>query len=392
MRVCWHKNVVTLSVPVKVDKSRWNYDSQRCSRNSTHFGKSSTEINGEIERYAAKAAEIFNDCGDAITADEYREKLRVLFGRQERKTTAGNFFTLWAKFASERATLNNWTLGTIKNVESIRKRFYRFNPLLTIEQLDETTLTHFFNSLIRNGYNNETIKKTLSVFHWFVNWLKSKGIDTNGVTERFKPKIKVVKPKDRTVVFLRWEELIKLYEYPFSEQSLQQVRDVFCFCCFTSLRYSDAAKLTRSQVHEKFIDVLTVKTASALHIELNKYSRSILEKYATGKKPTDFALPAVSNQRSNILLKQIGKAVGIDEPVKRSYYIGSERHEETLPKYEFLTTHCGRRTFIVNALQMEIPPQVVMEWTGHADYDAMRPYIAIVNEQRADAMSLFDKR
>lgn len=392
MRVCWHKFTVTVAVPVRIDKSRWNYDSQRCARNSTHFGVSSTVINGEIERYAETAESIFRNAENAITADEYRTELRIALGKETRKTNKGSFFDLWKQFASERASLNNWTAGTIKNVESIRKRFYRYNPELMLEQLDEVTLTHFFNSLVRAGYNNETIKKTLSVFHWFVNWLKSKGYNTNGVTERFKPKIKVVKIKDKTVVFLRWEELIKLYEYHFNEPSLQQVRDVFCFCCFTSLRFSDAEKLTCAQVHENYIDVLTVKTSSALRIELNRYSRAILEKYATGKKLTEKALPVVSNQRSNILLKQIGKIVGLDEPVQKSYYVGSERHQETKPKYEFLTTHCGRRTFIVNALQLGIPPQVVMEWTGHADYDAMRPYIAIVNEQREQAMSLFDKR
>lgn len=53
-------------------------------------------------------------------------------------------------------------------------------------------------------------------------------------------------------------------------------------------------------------------------------------------------------------------------------------------------THAGRRTFICFALSSEIPPQVVMKWTGHSDYFAMKPYIDIAEKTKANAMSLFE--
>jgi hypothetical protein len=37
-----------------------------------------------------------------------------------------------------------------------------------------------------------------------------------------------------------------------------------------------------------------------------------------------------------------------------------------------------------------IYPQVVMKWTGHSDYKAMRPYIDIANKTKSDAMKLID--
>ena len=43
------------------------------------------------------------------------------------------------------------------------------------------------------------------------------------------------------------------------------------------------------------------------------------------------------------------------------------------PKWELVGTHTGPRTFIVNALSMGITPNVVMKWTGHSDYKAMKP-------------------
>ena len=37
-----------------------------------------------------------------------------------------------------------------------------------------------------------------------------------------------------------------------------------------------------------------------------------------------------------------------------------------------------------------VPPQVVMKWTGHSDYKAMRPFIDIAKKAKADAMILID--
>ncbi len=37
-----------------------------------------------------------------------------------------------------------------------------------------------------------------------------------------------------------------------------------------------------------------------------------------------------------------------------------------------------------------IAPQIVMKWTGHSDYKAMKPYVDIADRAKADAMKLFD--
>ena len=47
--------------------------------------------------------------------------------------------------------------------------------------------------------------------------------------------------------------------------------------------------------------------------------------------------------------------------------------------------HC-----ICFALSNGVPPQVVMKWTGHSDYKAMRPYIDIAEKTKAEAMKLIE--
>ena len=80
---------------------------------------------------------------------------------------------------------------------------------------------------------------------------------------------------------------------------------------------------------------------------------------------------------------------GFNTPISKTCYRDGERIEETYPKSGLISPHAGRRTFICFALSSGIPPQGVMKWTGHSDYQAMRPYLAIAEKTKADAMKLF---
>ena len=95
-------------------------------------------------------------------------------------------------------------------------------------------------------------------------------------------------------------------------------------------------------------------------------------------------------KKSYDALKELCELAGINTPVHITYYRGQQRIDETLPKYELIGTHAGRRTFICNAILLGIPANVIMKWTGHSDYKAMKPYIDIADETKVQAMSRFD--
>jgi integrase len=139
-----------------------------------------------------------------------------------------------------------------------------------------------------------------------------------------------------------------------------------------------------------YIDVVTKKTNDRLHIELNKYALSILARYKEVRFPRGLALPVVANATMNEHLHDAAEEAGIDEPVRIVQFCGNERIEQVVPKYAVLTTHAGRRTFIVNGLRLGIPAPVIMEWTGHSDFKAMKPYIKIVDAAKVENMAKFD--
>lgn len=89
-------------------------------------------------------------------------------------------------------------------------------------------------------------------------------------------------------------------------------------------------------------------------------------------------------------LHELCKLVGFNKPIRKTYFRGNERIDEVKPKYDFICTHTGRRSFICNALSKGISPHIVMKWTGHNDYKAMKPYIDVADETKAEAMKKFD--
>lgn len=95
---------------------------------------------------------------------------------------------------------------------------------------------------------------------------------------------------------------------------LEQVRDVLCFTCFTGLRYSDVYNLKKSDAKDDYIEITTIKTKDSLLIDLNTYSRAILEKYNDIPYPNGKALPVISNQKFNEYLKELGGFAEINDP------------------------------------------------------------------------------
>lgn len=134
----------------------------------------------------------------------------------------------------------------------------------------------------------------------------------------------------------------------------------------------------------------TIKTADSVSIEPNDITKAILDKYKDAHFTGDKVLPPYTNQAMNQSLKELCRLAGIDEPVRITTYKGNVRSDEIYPKWALIGTHTGRRTFIVHALSMGISPNIVMKWTGHSDFKAMKPYIDIVDSIKASSMTKFD--
>lgn len=310
--------------------------------------------------------------------------------RMEKTEPDADFWAVFDIFVNECGLQNGWTSATYAKFRTVRRHLCEYDEDLSFTKLNDTGLNGYVRFLNeRKGMRNSTVLKQLGFVRWFLRWSAVKGYYTDAYGPAFRPRLKTVRKK---VIFLTKDELGRLRScvIPESKRCLERVRDVFLFCCFTGLRYSDVRNLRKSDVRADAIEITTVKTSDRLVIELNEHSRAVLEKYGGVRLDGDRALPVISNQKMNLYLKELGRLSGIDEPVREVWYRGGERLERTLPKYALLGTHAGRRTFICTAISLGIPVPVVMQWTGHSDYKAMKPYVDVAGSVRSECMRRFD--
>lgn len=181
------------------------------------------------------------------------------------------------------------------------------------------------------------------------------------------------KPK-KQVIFLSMEELKSIENHHFASGRLQQVADMFIFCCYTGLAYTEMASLKKSDIKpgfdgNKWIFVKRQKTGKRYEIPLLSKPEQILEKY----EHTETLLPFISNQRFNSFLKEIAAIVGIEKN---------------------LTHHLARKTFASTILLYNnIPMEIVSELLGHSEMSiTQNHYAKVVKKKVSEEMTKLNRK
>ena len=349
------------------------------------------------------------DYSDRPTKEHIKVKITEILGRKERVVeTRPTFYIRWNEFVIEESAAKAWAESTVRKFNTVKKHLENYSPNLRLTDITPDWISEYVQHMEKVLLMQDVSeKKELILLKWFFRWAVKKGY-MHAKAFDYDAKTRDTK---KPVIFLSPEELIKLLEYKIpangTEVTLQKhdgeeytkvitnadvlemARDLFCFCCFTGLRYSDMARLRKTDIRNGALHITTQKTDDSLVIELSKFSQAILDKYADN--PGLLALPVLYNKLLNECLKVLCELCGFNEPITIVRYNQGKRFDETSPKYKLMTSHAGRRTFICSALSACISPQLVMKWTGHSDYAAMKPYIDVTEKSKSEAMVKLSK-
>lgn len=400
MRVVYNNQRVEFTTGYRIDVSKWDAEKQRVKNGCTNkLKQTSAEINSDLSNYFTEIQNIFKEFevkDEMPTTVQLREAFNLATKKMDTEDNSVqekpvlSFWKVFNEFVSENSKRNNWANGTLQKFNALKKHIEKWKSEPTMDDFSEKGLSDFADTLYKQDLKNSTIDKQIGLLKWVLRWSASKNLTSDNAFLNFKPKLKTAR---KTVVFLDAQELKQLtdFEIPEDKKYLEKVRDIFLFCCYTSLRYSDVCNLCHSNIKGSYIDIVTIKTNDRIVIEFNDKSKAIYEKYKDFHFEGGKVFPVISNQKMNDYLKDLAELAGLDNPVHQTHYKGNERIETILPKYAVLSTHDARRTFICNALSLGIPANVVMKWTGHSDYKAMKPYIDIADDIKASAMSKFNQ-
>ncbi|MDR1897979.1 MAG: site-specific integrase, partial [Prevotellaceae bacterium] len=316
MRVIFGGQRIDFSTGYRIDVPKWDDEKQRVKNGCTNkLKQSASEINADLLMYYTDIQNIFKEF-EVQNVLPSPESLRKSFANRhkqpetEPEVIEGKpkilFNAAFDEFIKECGSQNSWGSATYEKFKAVRNHLKAYDEYPSFEKLDDEWFSGYMGYLRKLDMRNNTIEKQINYLKWFLRWSVKKGYNENTVFDSYKPKLKNAPKK---VIFLTWKELNQLrnFQIPETKKYLERVRDVFLFCCFTGLRHSDIYNLKRSDVKENHIEITTIKTVDNLIIELNKHSKTILDKYRNVAFEDNKALPVISNQKMNDYLKELGE-------------------------------------------------------------------------------------
>ena len=176
--------------------------------------------------------------------------------------------------------------------------------------------------------------------------------------------------------YLSEKELTIFMQRPLECPKMEQVRDVFVFCCFTGLSYIDVKALREEHVQRSFdgqLWIMTKRQKTNVHcnIRLLSIPQQILEKYK-GKCEDGILLPVPHNGVGNKRLKELGKQCGFSTKI---------------------TFHLARHTFATTVtLGNGVPIESVSKMLGHTSIETTEIYARIVDTKVSNDMELLSQK
>lgn len=218
----------------------------------------------------------------------------------------------------------------------------------------------------------KTIKKRIVFLLSFFRWLDSEGLFPFPKT--ISNYNKLLNTSETVKSVLSKKEVRLLYEFDFSDEKLRYVRDVFIFSCQTGLRWSDLISISKSNI--KYVDNIgyvvektTIKTNKKVVIYLNRIALSILISL-------NYSMSKYSNPNFNKYLKKLLRESNLFESDTEF------RDDKGIVKkrWQCISIHRARDTFITTLLQSNVPLPEVMKLTGHSNVSGLNPYIDLKSE------------
>ncbi|MBS2101144.1 site-specific integrase [Carboxylicivirga linearis] len=361
----------------RIEEKNWSPNKQRAKSQYSN----ATTLNAFLDKLDKYTVDEYNKYlveGEVVNLDKLKEKINDFLNRED----SANIISHFEEYI--KISKNSKKPNTIKSYQTTLNHLEQFATAtkynLTYNTINNSFHEIYVDFLLKNvKLANSSIAKDIKKLKTFLNWATDKGYNKNINYQKFK-----TATNEGQIFFLTWDELIHLNNYDLEEnERLKKIRDVFCFGCFTGMRFSDIMNLKHENIKDDYIFITTIKTSTPNAIPLNQYSRSIYNKYK-GKKGNVFE--QITNQKFNEYLKELGRLVKLKTQVQLVTYKGGIREEKMVDKSEILSSHIARKTFITNALAKGMKTEVIMDITTHKDYKVFKRYFKVVDEHKKSEM------
>ena len=368
----------------KIHPKKWDEDNQR------PIGRFKGELKSYLKSLAGDAEKIhtqFQTMNRPFSLEDIRKKLCEQYERTIKEEPL-TFFQFIDQYISSVENLKRpQTVSAYKtSLESLREFQKKYRRKINFNSMDLDFYNDYTQWLMNERkYSNNTIGKYIKHLKLFLNEATERGL--NKKMDFKSTKFKILSEEAESI-YLTEEEILLLFNLDLSQnRKLETVRDLFIVGCYTGLRFSDFTQIKKENIKDGFISIRTQKTDKPVVIPIHWTIQKILDKYCN---KNENSLPrAISNQKMNEYLKEIGKKAEIKEMVLVTKSKGGLKVKSSVQKYELISTHTARRSLATNLFLQGFPSISIMKITGHKSEKAFLKYIKMTPEENAIKLKQF---
>lgn len=372
-RITVNGKISQFSCKLDVEEKTWNIELGRVSGRST-VAQETNRMLDKIRVGINKAYQDICDKDNYVTAEKVRNTFLGMGMNHE---------TLLAVFRQHnedyekqvgkiKSLRSYWKYCIVyKHLEEFIKQRYKVSDI-ALKELAPAFITDFelFLRTEKNHCNNTVWSYMMpfrSIIFMAINngWLQRDPFYAYSITK-----------EETKRGFLSKEEINLLIKGTFKKPSYTLIRDLFIFCTFTGLSWTDMANLTKENLQTSFDGHLWIKTnrqktGTESNIRLLDVAKHIIEKY-DGMTDDDKLLPVPCYVNCKNSIKVIAKKCGIKKNV---------------------TWHMSRHTYATTVcLSNDVPIETLSKMLGHRSIRTTQIYAKITAEKVSRDMEKLSKQ
>ena len=362
-------------------------------KQNTATNKNLTTDLEELRNHLLKQINSANSNAEVITSDWLFHNIEVFFKRASNSKHSELVIDAIQNIINTAHIRDNGKggIGLSKcRVNAYKRLLVLFNEFQNnnnykVSQLDKSFFDKLKKWLLdKKAYSATYSFKKLSDLKTVCKDARSNGIETSSELNDIKTKQVATYDDDMEVIILTPTEIKKIEKATLTREALINARKWLILACYTGQRGQSLTTRVKKENFEHYGADLVIK------IRQKKGNKAvIIPVLPKVKEIYENGLPyTISLTKLNKHFKDIGKIAGLNDPtmgrIIEAEVKGKKRGVKKLrPKYKYISTHIGRRTFASNHYG-KIPTPIIMRVTGHAKESTFLGYINQTDDSHID--------
>lgn len=350
-----------LSPEIKIAREHWDHNAQRAKSSYYHARSFNLYLDKVSRDIQSKWWELKND--NRLTKYEMKRALKLIL-RGEGKE---DLFDVFRMIADEKKNNPLYSKTLNDKYTNIIKKLEKFNPKLNFDDITPDSLSKWVNYLFtEDQLSTNTVARYVTFLKTLMNESSKRGYHRNDVYKDFSIRhTKTVYP------YLSVEELDKIYNKDMGHDHLENAKILLLKGCYSGQRYSDWHKVKKDNLikigdHE-YYRISNKKTRDVVHILAFDKLKHLVNMESRN----------ISLQKFNVYVKDVCEIAEIDQPFVKPTYQGNVMREEQFQKFQLVTSHIARRSFVCNSILAGVPHETIMKVGGWKSEKSFRKYVQL---------------